>query len=77
LWAGTFLLANPMNEDAETYQKFVWDLGCPIMPKLHTMLRHVQWQMKNILGGLGDKMEDWVECKHQWGTNSIGTFAQS
>jgi hypothetical protein len=29
--------------------------------------KDVQWQMKNILGGLGDKMEDWVERQHQWG----------
>ncbi len=42
-------------------------LGCPITPKVHMMLRHVEWQMKNIPGGLGDKMEDWVECLHQWG----------
>ena len=31
------------------------------------MLRHVKWQMKNLPGGLGDKMEDWVERQHQWG----------
>ncbi len=31
------------------------------------MLKHVQWQMKNLPGGLGDKMEDWVERLHQWG----------
>jgi hypothetical protein len=31
------------------------------------MLRHVKWQMKNLPGGLGDKMEDWVERLHQWG----------
>jgi hypothetical protein len=23
--------------------------------------------MKNLPGGLGDKMENWVECQHQWG----------
>ncbi len=31
------------------------------------MLKHVKWQMKNLLGELGDKMEDWVERLHQWG----------
>jgi hypothetical protein len=31
------------------------------------MLKHVKWQMKNILVGLGDKMEDWVEHLHQSG----------
>jgi hypothetical protein len=31
------------------------------------MLRHVKWQMKNLPGGLGDNMEDWVERLHQWG----------
>ncbi len=29
------------------------------------MLKHVEWQMTNIKGGLGDKMEDWVEQLHQ------------
>ena len=42
-------------------------LQCSITPKMHSMLRHVKWQMKNLPGGLGDKMEDWVECQHQWG----------
>ncbi len=31
------------------------------------MLKHVSWQMQNIWGGLGDKMEDWVEHLHQTG----------
>ena len=31
------------------------------------MLKHVGWQMTNIMGGLGDKMEDWVERLHQTG----------
>ncbi len=76
-WDGAFLLArtvDPTNDDTETYQKFVLAavqssaiLGCPITPKVHTMLRHVEWQMKNIPGGLGDKMEDWVKRLHQWG----------
>ena len=31
------------------------------------MWKHVEWQMIIIPGGLGDKMEDWVELQHQWG----------
>jgi hypothetical protein len=31
------------------------------------MLEHVKWQMSNIWGGLGDKMENWVERLHQDG----------
>ncbi len=67
-------VVNPTHDDAETYQKFVWAamqssaiLGCTIAPKVHTILRHVEWQMKNIPGGLGNKMEDWVKRLHQWG----------
>jgi hypothetical protein len=77
LWDGAFSLArtiNPTNDEADTYQKFVFAavsgsliLQCPITPKVHTMLRHVKWQMMNLPGGLGDKMEDWVERQHQWG----------
>jgi hypothetical protein len=84
LWDGAFSLARmvyPTENDTETYQKFVSAavqssaiLGCPITPKVHTMLRHVKWQMKNIPGGLGDKMEDWVECLHQWGMQQRRRF---
>ena len=31
------------------------------------MLQHVAWQMEIIDGGLGDKMEDWVERLQQTG----------
>jgi hypothetical protein len=30
--------------------------------------------MKNIPGGLGDKMEDWVEHQHQWGMQQRRQF---
>ena len=43
------------------------DLQCTVTPKVHLMLEHVEWQMTNIEGGLGDKMEDWVERLHQTG----------
>ena len=42
-------------------------LGCTITPMVHMMLKHVAFQMKYIWGGLGDKMEDWVERLHQDG----------
>ena len=84
LWDGAFSLAriiNPAYEDAETAQTFILAavsgskiLQCPITPKIHAMLRHVQWQMKNIPGGLGDKMEDWVERQHQWGMRQRRRF---
>jgi hypothetical protein len=41
------------------------DLQCTVTPKVHLMLEHVEWQMRNIQRGLGDKMEDWVEHLHQ------------
>ena len=31
------------------------------------MLKHVAWQMRHIPGGLGEKMEDWIERGHQTG----------
>jgi hypothetical protein len=84
LWDSAFSLArtiNPTDEDAEAYQMFLLAvvsgskiLQCPITSKLHTMLRHVQWQMKNILVGLGDKMENWVEHLHQWGMQQRRQF---
>ncbi len=68
LWDGEFLLARRINltdEDAEAYQTFLLVavsgskiVQCPITPNVHTIMRHVQWQMKNIPGGLGDKMKD-------------------
>jgi hypothetical protein len=77
LWDGAFSLArivNPMELDVITYQRYVLaavagskDLQCTVTPKVHMMLKHVTWQMTNIKGGLGDKMEDWVERLHQTG----------
>jgi hypothetical protein len=84
LWDGVFSLArtvDPTGEEILTYQSFVSAavegsrmLGCPVTPKVHTMLRHVQWQMMNLHGGLGDKMEDWVERLHQWGMQQRRQF---
>jgi hypothetical protein len=70
-----------MGEEIKTYQSFVSaavegsrTLGCPVTPKVHTMLRHVQWLMRNLHWGLGDKMEDWVERLHQWGMQQRRQF---
>ena len=77
LWDGAFSIArktNPTVEDRELYRQFVdaavhchVDLGCSITHKVHLMWKHVEWQMEIVEGGLGDKMEDWVELQHQWG----------
>jgi len=49
-------------------------LQCPITPKVHAMLKHMKWQMTNIPGGVGDKMEDLVERLHQWGMQQCQRF---
>jgi hypothetical protein len=84
LWDGAFSLALTINRtraDALTYQMFVDAalqdskiLQCPITPKVHIMLRHVAWQTIHIPGGMGDKMEDWVERLHQWGMQQRRRF---
>jgi len=77
LWDATFSVArtdNPTDDDCTTYRLYVnaavqgsRDLGCTITPKMHMMAMHVESQMRNIRGGLGDKVEDWVERLHQTG----------
>jgi hypothetical protein len=42
--------------------------------KVHLMMKHVEWQMKHIRGGLGDKMEDRVERMHQDGMRERRQF---
>ena len=63
-----------MELDVITYQRYVLaaiegskSLQCTVTPKVHMMHKHVEWQMMNIKGGLGDEMEDWVEQLHQTG----------
>jgi hypothetical protein len=63
-----------MEADIKTYLLYVdaavhgnAALRCTVTPKVQLMLKHVAWQMQNIWGGLGDKMEDWVERLHQTG----------
>ncbi len=68
LWDGAFSFArkiNPMEENAQMFRQFVdaavtghVNLGLTITPKVHLMLKHVWWQMKNIRGGLVYKIED-------------------
>jgi hypothetical protein len=77
LWDGAFASArmiNPRPEDAKINGQFVeaavaghFQLGLNVTPKVHLMLKHVRLQMVNIDGGLGNKMEDWVEKQHQMG----------
>ena len=60
LWDGAFSLArkiDPTDEDTETYQRFV----------LAALKGSLTLQCSITPGGLGDKMEDWVERLHQWG----------
>ncbi len=84
LWDGAFSLArtvNPTENDTTTYMRYVsaaihgnTAIRCTITPKVHLMLKHVPWQMRNIQGGLGDKMEDWVERLHQTGMRERQRF---
>ena len=77
LWDGVFLLArtvSPMEQDTKSYLRYVLAavhgndaLRCTVTPKVHMMLKHATFQMRYIRGGLGDKMEDWVEQLHQTG----------
>jgi len=84
LWDGAFSLARiyePSPQNASLFQSFVnaavdrhVSLGLSITPKVHLMHKHVQWQMENIDGGLGDKMEDGIEKSHQTGKRNRGQF---
>ena len=38
------------------------------------MFKHVEWQMEHVPGGLGDKMEDWIELAHQIGARLRARF---
>lgn len=77
LWDGAFSVARteyPTNDDFERYRENVdaavqgsKELGCTVTPKVHMMAKHVEWQMRTLRGGLGDKVEDWVERLHQTG----------
>ena len=84
LWDGAFSLArgiNPTDHDCNLYLCYVKAavdchirLGISVTPKVHLMLCHVYDQMKNIPGGLGEKMEDWVELMHQIGARARRRF---
>ena len=53
------------------------DLQCIVTLKVHLMLEHVEWQMTIIEGGLGIKMEDWVEHLHQTGKQPVPALLHS
>ena len=38
------------------------------------MIDHVEWQMRNLEGGLGGKLEDWVKQDHQEGARRRAQF---
>jgi hypothetical protein len=62
LWDGAFSLArtiNPVEVDMKIYPLYVdaavqgsKDLQCTVTPKVHLMLEHVEWKMRNIQGGV-------------------------
>jgi hypothetical protein len=80
LWDGAFSAArtiNPTDANCYMYKLFVMaaidchvNIGCSITHKVHLMLCHVLEQMSKIPGGLGEKMEDWVELMHQIGNRA-------
>ena len=80
LWDDAFSLArniNPTKKDCLLYDAYVHAavvchtrLGMSTTHKVHLMLCHVKEQMERIPGGLGHKMEDWVELMHQVGTRA-------
>jgi len=84
LWDGAFAMArkvDPSVEDRAMYRRYVKGaidahgvIGCSITHKAHLMWLHVHWQMKCVEGGLGDKMEDWVELAHQTGARRRKRF---
>jgi hypothetical protein len=83
LWDGAFSAArsiNPTDRDFRLYEQFVkaavychMRLGCSVTHKVHLMLCHAADQMQ-IPGGLGEKMEDWVELMHQIGNRARVRF---
>ena len=84
LWDGAFSLArkiDPTEDDIKMYSEFVaaafeshQEVGCNVTHKVHLMAAHVRWQMMTLEGGLGDKMEDWVELAHQAGARRRRRF---
>jgi len=87
LWDGAFSIARKVgkleDDDINQFQIYVdaavqahKDVGCNITHKVHLMWKHVAWQMNELkdVGGLGDKMEDWVERAHQDGARRRRRF---
>lgn len=76
-WDAAFSVArtvNPTPDDVSKYRACVnaalhgtLNLRCSVTPKMHMMVKHVAWQMENVLGGIGGKVEDWIKRWHQTG----------
>ena len=77
LWDGAISYArkkNPEPNDVVQYRRFARaavdghvKLGLSVTPKVHLMHKHVEPQMTDITGGMGNKMEDGIERSHQIG----------
>ena len=86
LWDGAISYSrkeNPDPNDIMMYRRFVRaavdghvKLGLSVTPKVHLMHKHVEPQMTNITGGMGNKMEDGLERSHQTGGRSRLQFAR-
>ena len=63
LWDASFSFArtiDPVEADIATYRTYIsaaveghTQLKFSMTPKVHSMMKHVEWQMKNIRGGAG------------------------
>ena len=77
LWDGAISYSRkeyPEPNDVIQYRRFARaavdghvKLGLSVTPKVHLMHKHVEPQMKDITGGMGNKMEDGIERSHQTG----------
>lgn len=86
LWDGAISYARkeyPEPNDVIMYRRFVRaaveghvKLGLSVTPKVHLMHKHVESQMTDITGGMGNKMEDGLERSHQTGGRSRLQFGK-
>ena len=66
------LIVDPSDDNMYLFKRYMFaavyyhiQIGCNVTHKVHLMWRHVANQTKYVPGGLGEKMEDWVEHQHQ------------
>jgi hypothetical protein len=86
LWDGAISYSRkeyPEPNDVILYRRFARaavdghvKLGLSVTPKVHLMHKHVEPQMKDITGGMGNKMEDGIERSHQTGSRSRLQFGR-